>query len=157
MPTENKTTNLSLNNWLGTDKPQRSDFVEDNQILDEVIGNHLSNYTMHFSSSDRELLKNPFAIGGLAGDGNATCTHTFDFNPRCVFVFLKNAPFLEYDTENGYTVCNSAVVTTSRGGGTLGASLLLNELTLSQSTTAENRRFINLNKDGGQYFYIAFK
>ena len=27
MPTSNKTPALSLNNWLGTDKPMRSDFT----------------------------------------------------------------------------------------------------------------------------------
>ena len=37
MPTSNKTPALSLNNWLGTDKPMRSDFTEDNLILDSVI------------------------------------------------------------------------------------------------------------------------
>ena len=34
MPTENKTANLGLNSWLGTDKPQRADFVEDNRYSD---------------------------------------------------------------------------------------------------------------------------
>ena len=29
MPTSNKTPALSLNNWLGTDKPMRSDFTEE--------------------------------------------------------------------------------------------------------------------------------
>ena len=36
MPTSNKTPALSLNNWLGTDKPMRSDFTEDNLILDSA-------------------------------------------------------------------------------------------------------------------------
>ena len=33
MPTSNKTPELNLNNWLGTDKPMRSDFTEDNLIF----------------------------------------------------------------------------------------------------------------------------
>lgn len=156
MPTQNKTANLNLNSWLGTDKPKRSDFVADNAILDQVIGEHLEDEDMHFTTADRTLLNNPFVIGTLAGDGNTSKEHTFDFNPKLVFVFLKNAPFIEYDSTNGYTLCNSAVASNGYGA-TKGASLFVDTLTLSQSTTAQGGRFINLNKSGGQYFYIAFK
>lgn len=157
MPTENKTANLGLNSWLGTDKPQRLDFVQDNNILDSVISEHLKDFDLHVSAEDKNLIKNPFTIGVLAGDGASSQDHTFDFYPRCIFVFLRNAPFTEYDSTNGYTICNSAVVAANGGGGTLGASLLLDTLTLSQSSSASNGRFINLNKNGAQYFYIAFK
>lgn len=157
MPTENKTTNLGLNSWLGTDKPKRSDFVSDNTILDTVISNHLNDDTVHLTEEMKTLLENPFTIGVLSGNGEASKDHTLSFFPRCVLVFLRNAPFVEYDSSNGYTICNSAVVAADGGGGTLGASLFLDTLTLSQSTSASNGRFINLNKSGAQYFYIAFK
>ncbi len=157
MPTENKTTNLHLNSWVGTDKPKRTDFVADNEILDQVIGNHLENFTMHVSEEDRALFEQPFVIGVLGGNGNATCKHTLPINPSCIFVCLKNAPFVEYDSTNGYTICNGGFVTTSDGGGTAGIKMFLNTVTLSQSTIASSGRFLNLNKNGGQYFYIAFK
>lgn len=156
MPTENKTTNLQLNSWLGTDKPQRADFVSDNTILDSVIGAHLADLTLHLSTDDRALLTNPFTVGVVAGDGNSSKDHTFEFYPRIVFVFLRNSPFVEYDATNGYTLCNSAIAT-SDGGCSCGADLFLDTLTLSQSTNASNGRFFNLNKSGAQYVYIAFK
>ena len=155
MPTENKTANLGLNSWLGTDKPQRADFVEDNIIIDTAITNHLNDFDLHFSSDDRTLLKNPFKIGVFAGNGSSSQDITFDFYPRIVFVFLRNAPFTEYDSSNGYTKVNAAVVAANGGGGTIGASLFLDTLTVSQSTSASNGRFKNAS--GSQYFYIAFK
>ena len=156
MPTENKTPNLQLNSWLGTDKPQRADFVSDNAIIDTVLGEHLADLTKHLSADDRALLTAPFKVGVISGNGNASKAHTLDFYPRIVFVFLRNSPFIEYDATNSYTRCNSAVVT-SDGGGSCGAELFLDTLTLSQSSSATNGRFFNLNKSGSQYVYIAFK
>ena len=156
MPTENKTANLQLNSWLGTDKPQRADFVSDNTIIDAALGEHLADLTMHLSEDDRTLLTAPFKVGVISGDGNTSKDHTLAFYPKLVFVFLRNSPLIEYDTTNNYTRCNSAIVT-SASGGTSGASLFLNTLTLSQSSAATNNRFLNLNKSGGQYVYIAFK
>lgn len=49
MPTENKTTNLSLNNWLATDKPKREDFVNDNNIIDTVLGTHIADTSLHIT------------------------------------------------------------------------------------------------------------
>ena len=157
MPTENKTANLGLNSWLGTDKPQRADFVEDNTIIDTTITNHLNDFSLHLSSADRILLKNPFKIGVFSGNGASNRDITFDFYPRIIFLFLRNAPFIEYDSTNGYTKINAAVIAANGGGGTIGASLFLDTLTISQSTSASSGRFTNLNANGSQYFYIAFK
>lgn len=38
MASTNKTPNLGLNLWLGTDKPEREDFNRDNQHLDDMAG-----------------------------------------------------------------------------------------------------------------------
>ena len=37
MPSSNKTTYLELNNWVGTDKPKRDDFNQDNQKIDAKL------------------------------------------------------------------------------------------------------------------------
>lgn len=36
---------MGLNNWLGTDRPQRIDFVDDNQKIDSTMKSHASNTT----------------------------------------------------------------------------------------------------------------
>ena len=38
MPSEIKTENLGLNKWEGNEYPKRTDFVNDNEIIDEAIG-----------------------------------------------------------------------------------------------------------------------
>lgn len=38
MPSEIKTENLGLNKWEGNEYPKRTDFVNDNEIIDETIG-----------------------------------------------------------------------------------------------------------------------
>lgn len=38
MPSENKTANLGLNQWLGNEYPKRTDFVEDNKKIDDAFG-----------------------------------------------------------------------------------------------------------------------
>lgn len=38
MPSKNKTPNIGLNQWLGNEYKKRTDFVEDNKIIDDEIG-----------------------------------------------------------------------------------------------------------------------
>ena len=49
MSSTNKTTNLKLNDWVGTDVPQREDFNADNQRIDKAIGDHTGNTTVHIT------------------------------------------------------------------------------------------------------------
>ena len=156
MPTNNKTPNLNLNNWLGTDKPKRIDFFENNEILDTVISSHLSDTSMHITEEEKKNLSSGPVLGLLPGNGAASRTHVLNFNPSMVIVFLRNTIFNMYDPVNNYTICNIGIAVPGRGS-TIGASLDGNELTLSQTQGAPlDGRFINLNTTHGQYVYIAF-
>ena len=53
MSSTNKTTNLKLNDWVGTDVPQREDFNADNQRIDKAIGDHTGNTTVHITQAER--------------------------------------------------------------------------------------------------------
>ncbi len=155
MPTNHKTPKIHLNSWLGTDKPMRSDFVEDNTLLDTLLGGHLENDSLHLSEKDRIALSTPFVADIFAGNGQASGTHVMPFAPRLVFVFLRNAPFSRYDSEKACTVSNAAVVwqgVTSGGAGLSGKTL-----TLTQSQAPSDGAFYNLNASGGQYGYVAFR
>ena len=55
MSSTNKTTNLKLNDWVGTDVPQREDFNADNQRIDKAIGDHTGNTTVHITQAERDL------------------------------------------------------------------------------------------------------
>ena len=97
-----------------------------------------------------------YEIGTITGNGNATKTYTFSFEPKCVIVFLKNYSPFKYDSVNNYTICSYGVVF-NNGGYSLGLSLSGTKLTLNQSSSATNGIFTNLNTYLGQYNYIAFK
>lgn len=158
MPTNNKTPNLNLNSWIGTDKPKRQDFVDDNNILDSVIANHIADTIAHMSASEKSLLNAPFIVDMLGGNGSSTCTHTLAFTPKLVIVFLRDNLPIEYNSNENYYVYNFAIATQSATGASRGATLTGNILTLEQTqNTPEDGIFINLNKYFGQYVYIAFK
>lgn len=156
MPTNNKTANLNLNNWLATDKPKREDFVSDNEILDTIISSHLNDTTLHLSNDDRSKLSSLYEFGIIAGNGSASRTYTFSFEPKFVFVYLKNKPLFKYDTTNSCIVCNCGIAF-SNGASSLGISLEGATVTLTQSSTATNGGSPNLNSYLGQYAYVAFK
>lgn len=156
MPTTNKTPNLGLNNWVGTDKPKRTDFVEDNTIIDTVISTHIKDSTLHLSADDRTALEKPVVTGLICGNGAASALFTLPFTPRAVFIFNSGA-VTEYRADKQYTVVNTgAAVGTSH---TPGISVSGADVTLYQSQTEPQAGgvFFNLNMNYGQYFYIAIR
>ena len=157
MPTNNKTTNLNLNSWLSTDKPKREDFVNDNVILDTIIGTHLNDSVLHFSSDDRAKLNSPFEVGTLSGNGSETKTHTLTFAPSLFIVYLKSYPPSHYNASESYNFCNWGIAVGSGGYSSMGVSMSGNSITLSQGASSISNIFMNLNKYAGQYGYIAFK
>lgn len=74
MSSTNKTTNLKLNDWVGTDVPQREDFNADNQRIDKAIGDHTGNTTVHITQAERDLWGLPFYYYNYFGNGKATRT-----------------------------------------------------------------------------------
>ena len=97
-----------------------------------------------------------FKVGVIIGDGKEAKDHFLPFQPKAVLLFLRNSAFIEYDATNGYTRVNSAFVTADKGGS-MGADLFLDCLTLHQSETADEKgRFINLNGEKKNYVYFAW-
>ena len=92
MPTSNN-AGVKLNNWLGTDKPMRSDFTEDNLILDSVIGGHLQDAVSHLSAADREKFDSPYLLDSYAGTGDAEQHFTLPFTPKICVCVLSDQSF----------------------------------------------------------------
>lgn len=155
MPTNQK-TGLGLNSWLGTDKPKRSDFVEDNTLLDRLLTAHFNDAGKHLSADDRTLLTQAFLTGNYLGDGQAQQVITLPFEPRMVLVFLMNRPALYYRS-SGYYENNFAVAV--KGGTMSGARLNGVSLTVSEDQTIPSAGGIrtNLNGQDSAYVYIAFR
>ncbi|MEE1281778.1 MAG: hypothetical protein UHK60_05940 [Acutalibacteraceae bacterium] len=155
MSSTNKTEYLKLNSWLGTDRPQRIDFVDDNTIIDNAIKNHVQNTTIHCTSTEKSRIENPYTMISYTGTGEATNVIKFAFEPQLVIVFSKDLPSIQTDSSDN-TIINQAIVAKSQGG-TGGAIINGYNVTVTQSTSAVNGVFFNLNKYNGQYCAIGFK
>ena len=157
VPTSNKTTNLGLNNWVGTDKPKRSDFVEDNLLLDETVGGHILDAAAHFSAADREKWDDPVAQNIYSGTGAAEFTLNFGFSPKVVFVFCYNKSPVEVSADGTDTIANFGMAT--QRAHTAGISMSGGSVTVSQSQSVPSAggTFLNLNSGTAQYGYLAFR
>lgn len=154
MASTNKTTNLKLNSWIGTDHPTRTDFVYDNNIIDSAIANHTNNSGIHLTSEEKQRVSNPIAIRQYLGTGTQTATIELDFAPRLVIVQKKNYPPVVIEGSN--VAVNGGIVSPSYGG-TEGLSLTSKNLSLSYSSSASGGRRANFNENGAQYLIISFR
>lgn len=156
MPTNNKTS-LGLNSWLGTDKPKRSDFVEDNTLLDTLLTGHFNDASKHLSAEDRALLTQSFTAGSYLGNGLASQDITLPFAAKLVIVFFLGRPANLYRPSEGYNENNFAIA--SESGATPGVYLNQSKLTVCQTLTTppSGGTLYNLNSTGNGYIYIAFR
>ena len=98
-----------------------------------------------------------FVAGLITGNGEATKTTTLSFTPRLIIVYLVNQPPIKYDSTNEYYIYNFAIGN-NYCGCTKGMTVSGNNITLKQTQgTPTDGIFFNLNKNYGQYVYIAFK
>ncbi len=153
MASTNKTP-LGLNQWIETDRPKRSDFVNDNAIIDMVIGAHISDEDKHLTSFDEKLrVSEPFKIRTVFGTGTSSTLFRLNFEPKLVIVFRKDSAPVEYT--GGYMKINAAIATDT---GTSGGILISGDcVNLQQSTTAVNGVLFNLNQELSEYILVAFR
>ena len=156
MPTNNKTS-LGLNSWLGTDKPKRSDFVEDNTCLDSLLTAHFTDTSKHLSTADRTQLEQSYIIDTYTGNGLISQDITLPFEAKIVIVFFMCQPTDIYRLSAGYNENNFAIVTNS--GATMGIYLDKTILTVCQTLTipAAGGILNNFNRSGDSYVYVAFR
>lgn len=153
MASTNKTS-LGLNQWIDTDRPKRTDFVNDNAIIDSVITTHINDNDMHLSSFEEKLrASEPFKIGTVFGTGTSSTLFKLNFEPKLVLVYKISSAPVEY--ANGYMKINSAIATNSGTSG--GVTISGDSVTLQQSKTASNGVFYNLNESFSQYILVAFR
>ena len=95
----------------------------------------------------------------VTGDGNETKTHTFDFEPDCVFVFRPSQGFMKYTSDGAINYVNfgMAIKIGSRYYNSLGVNLNGNNLTLTQYSVGSSGYLVNLNASGEKYMIVAFK
>lgn len=159
MSSTNKTEKLQLNRWIATDKPERTDFNRDNEIIDSVMSNHTENEDIHITPDEREKWTEYFYSGIYYGDGsserviNTGCPFDIGFG----FIFADNKPFSVVNFSQSQNRTYACFF--HRGAASLGAHLGdNNRLTVKLNATANfGNEYANLNERGVVYHYFLFR
>lgn len=54
MGSTNKTGELELNQWIGSDVPKMEDFNKDNEIIDKILGEHIWDISKHVTAQQKK-------------------------------------------------------------------------------------------------------
>ena len=158
MASAKKTSSLGLNLWEETDKPERLDFVQDNQKLEELVGAHLNSTALHLTTEEKERAKTPYKIFSFIGDGQARRPYNLSFEPSLIFVFatLKPDGIVENGLHSVYRAVKFGAFATP-GLESNGIRIYLTQQTEEEALASETGYRLRLNEKGVNYFGVYFK
>ena len=134
------------------------DFNNDNIILDNAVGEHIEDMSMHLSNYDREVFDQPYILMSYAGNGNVSrdITITEDFEPSWGMIFRISYTPSIVDIDNNTDYNYFGVFT--KNGSCAGLSLSGNTLTVSQaSIPVFGSELKSYNENGAAYMVLAFR
>ncbi len=158
MSATNKTSFLGLSSWLGSDKPQRTDFNSDNQKIDEFASGHTADLQTHLSEADREKFDTPYYMGVYYGNGQSSRTISTGcpFEPELAIVFCIGSPVQQTDFSGECSYCYFGLA--AKRGGMSGVSLSGKNLVVGSSTAAvAEDEYTRMNEIGETYFYFLLR
>lgn len=155
MSASSHTENLGLCSWSESDKPKRLDFVTDNLIIDEKLGEHLSDSDSHVTKEEKERFLTPYTVVEYAGDGQSqrsiSVPQVFSF----VVLYQKFYPAVTKD-DDGNIVSHSGFAGRLFGSGPE-LKLTNSAINVTQDSVATDGVKYNFNENNGQYIAILFK
>lgn len=159
MSSTNKTGNLGLNSWIGSDVPKREDFNSDNAKIDTAVGGHMHDTVQHVTQDDRNRWDGNFYIAIYYGNGTPSrrVETKCPFTARFAIVFAHNYPVAHTNFDTGCNYNYFALCSTATDS--LGASLDKgNALWLTQSGAPDMfDEYFCLNSSGVVYTAILFR
>ncbi len=103
MASSGKTEKLGLSLWEAGDKPERLDFRQDNERLEELVASHLFDASQHLTSEEKAWVKRPFYIYEYTGIGTAARAFYYTdpvTSPRFMICYARDdAPYCVRDGE----------------------------------------------------------
>lgn len=159
MSSTNKTENLKLNQWLGSDVPERIDFVADNAIIDSAFGRHDGDVNRHISNYERSVWNSPYYAFRYSGNGQnpREIISDCEFEPTWGIVFaLSYTPsVVDFNSKSNYNYFGIF----SKWGSTPGVSIVNGKnLRVLQATVAvQDTEYRNYNENGVMYLVIMFR
>lgn len=158
MASSKKTSKLGLNLWEETDKPERLDFVQDNEKLEELVGAHLKASALHLTAEEKERATLPYKIYSYIGNGKNPLAYSVSFEPKMSIVFAVNRP--DGMVENGLqSVFRAAKIGSYMTPGIThsGKVVQLSQQTEQEAINAGNGYRLRLNESGVSYCLLIVK
>lgn len=158
MASSKKTSKLGLNLWTETDKPERDDFVQDNQKLEDLVGVHIKDTALHLTSTEKDWVKTPYKVFSFSGNGAASRVWNLDFEPKMIFFFATNRP--DGMVENGLQSVFRAQKVSSfltPGLTSSGKSMTITQQTEEEALASGRGYRLRLNESGVNYCGFIIK
>ena len=157
MSSTNKTEELELNQWIGSDILKMEDFNRDNEIIDKTLGEHIWDVSKHVTAEQKKVWSNPLGCASYIGDGSDSRSVTLNmgFEPSVCFVFATNNAVGLTDFTNSVHYNYFGIATVN--GSTYGLSLDGNVLDVKNAATIAKFEMTNFNQVGKSYLVIGFR
>jgi len=160
MSSTNKTDNYGLNKWIGSDKPERNDFNRDNEIIDTLLFDHLTNPYCHAVESEKEKWNNYMHVGIYFGNGtsrrNIATQCPFKASFGIIFADSRPMSVVRFSENKKYNYTAFFAADANSLGVTMADDGKSFEVTQSSSAEISNE-YMNLNENGVGYQYIMFR
>ncbi|MGN1329010.1 MAG: hypothetical protein ACI4V4_04845 [Eubacterium sp.] len=160
MSSTNKTSVLKLNQWSASDKPLRSDFNYDNQMIEKTVTEHMSDSVSHITAEEREVWNAGVHYGLYFGNGelNRSITTDCPFEPKFVLVFASARPasYSDFDESRKYNYIGFASQISSMANLSIGEDGTTINVTQDVTASYKNE-YVCLNQSGVTYTYIMFR
>lgn len=157
MSSSNKTPNLGLNNWAGSDHPQRADFNSDNQLLDTLAGGHIKDGDIHVTAKEKEKWNSPVEFSMYFGTNADSREIKLGYQPTAVFVYPQDMPMIVTNSGTNIAECYFGAA----GGiyGSRGISITSDGFNVRNNYRYQNsnNNLVMLNKANTNYIYLAWK
>ena len=154
MASSGKTPRLELSLWEESDKPKREDFRGDNEKLEEKVGGHMEDATLHLDEARRTFLEEPYVLYGYQGNGTSTRTLTLPFAPAAVFIYNTGRPLGYY--YSGRIHCTAGFSWQGENSSTSGVKLNGAEMTVREVQETV-MAYTHLNDSGFNYKVVLFR
>lgn len=92
MASSEKSEKLGLSLWEASDRPERLDFRQDNEQLEQLLGGHLVNDSLHLTPEQKNYLQAPYALYVYGGTGDSLAGRIAPFRPKVVIAMCMDAP-----------------------------------------------------------------
>ena len=156
MASSGKTTNLQLNQWVGSDKPKMSDFNADNLKIEQAVSTHIADTQKHLQDSERTAWNQSIpVIGSYTGNGLAARDIELGFKPSFGILFAVGQNIVQAIGSTGNMQVFSAFV--SEQGSSQGVVMTDTGFQVLYNVNAVSNRLALTNVSDQVYVYIMFR